>query len=348
MEHLQRTIAGRGIANACFVKSPDVPPGSIILKSLIWILESQPACLVMRHDAVVDLDLVEKCICSRAKLASRREAQELSGFEIGTIPPIAHSTEMPVYVCKDLVDCAYVEGEHCVMVYCGAGKLGHELRIPLQDLLAVPEVSYQHKFSCLDKEDLRHESVIVSPIVKVAHLANAGALVASQRALHSLVIKDGPDTAAVLRNSIRNGCIDHTAEGPAGKYALHIAAWRGTIEVVDILLDNGCDVNTISTGEGNYGKTALFYAITRCRDDMVQHLLTRGALVSIVNNKGQSVISLAATHLSYETQQMLLEHEAHEHARGIQHLDFYATHPDGREYGDLDPRFSASMNFAGA
>lgn len=77
----------------------------------------------------------------------------------------------------------------------------------------------------------------------------------------------------------------------AGKTALQMAGWRGTIQIVDTLLASGADINLWSTGPHNYGKTAIFYAITRGRDDMVMALLERGANVCIVNNKVRGVPS---------------------------------------------------------
>ena len=52
---------------------------------------------------------------------------------------------------------------------------------------------------------------------------------------------------------------------------------------------------------GNYGKSALFFAITRNRDEIVVEFLKRGAKVKIVNNKGQTPLSLAVSHLLEET-----------------------------------------------
>ena len=60
-------------------------------------------------------------------------------------------------------------------------------------------------------------------------------------------------------------------------------------------------IDRVSTKRGNYGKFAIFYAITRCRDDVVQALLLLQASVRIVNNKGQTPLSLALSHLQEET-----------------------------------------------
>ena len=124
----------------------------------------------------------------------------------------------------------------------------------------------------------------------------------------------------------------------------------------------GCDVNAWSTGLHSYGKTPIFYAITRCRDGIVEVLLERGARTRILNNKGQSVLSLAASHNSPTIVARVEASEAVEErlggldsawqerlarlpeaerpvVRAGGWLDFHTSHPDGVRYGDLDPRF---------
>jgi len=148
----------------------------------------------------------------------------------------------------------------------------------------------------------------------------------------------------------------------SGRTALHHAAWRGDIRNVELLLDIGCDVNRWSKGLHSYGKTPIFYATTRCRDDVVELLLHHGARTRILNNKGQSVLSLASSHLSEDVVQLVAAAEASEaadvianqawaeaaakrppHMRPLVHangwLDFLSSHPDGQVYSDLDPRF---------
>lgn len=135
---------------------------------------------------------------------------------------------------------------------------------------------------------------------------------------------------------------------PSGKNVVHIAAWHGGLETVRWLLQFGCDVNTISTGQYSYGKTPIFFACTRGRNEVVQLLLEHGANPCIVNNKGQSVLSLASTHLTPETIEAIQIAEAEQTATALKNgsedeLDHWqnyrATHSDGLVYGDLDPRF---------
>ena len=87
------------------------------------------------------------------------------------------------------------------------------------------------------------------------------------------------------------------------KTPVHNAAWRGTPEVLDLFVEAGKRlgvdfINVKATGEGNFGKTPIFYALTRSREEMVNHCLDLGADLLIVNNKGQTPCPLAASHLS--------------------------------------------------
>ena len=122
-----------------------------------------------------------------------------------------------------------------------------------------------------------------------------------------------------------------------GKNALHMAAWTGCIENVKLLLDLGCHINAIATGPYSYGKTPIFFAATRSRDDIVTFLLQRGANVKIVNNKGQSVLSIASSHLQPHTIARIQQAEIDQ--SHLEWINYRATHSDNLEYGDLDPRF---------
>jgi hypothetical protein len=128
-----------------------------------------------------------------------------------------------------------------------------------------------------------------------------------------------------------------------GKNALHMACWMGCMDNISLLLSLGCDVNAISIGKHNYGKSPIFYAITRGRDDVVRYLLnytdTNGSRINvkIVNNKGQSVYSLAYSHdFSADILECIRNRELDDLYTWA---DYSATHSDGCIYGDLDLRF---------
>mmetsp|Transcript_1248 Transcript_1248/g.1764 ORF Transcript_1248/g.1764 Transcript_1248/m.1764 type:complete len:925 (+) Transcript_1248:1276-4050(+) len=131
------------------------------------------------------------------------------------------------------------------------------------------------------------------------------------------------------------------------KNALHYAAWKGDLETITLLINAskkyedelGNAVNIISTGEGNFGKSPIFYAITQCRDDVVLHLCSHGADLLIVNNKGQTPCSLAVNKLKQSTCNFLFQMEEMQIKDGGAFMNYRSTDSDGKRYGDLDPRF---------
>ena len=129
-----------------------------------------------------------------------------------------------------------------------------------------------------------------------------------------------------------------------GRAALHMACWTGAIENISLLLEMGCNINIVATRSHNYGKTPMFFAATRSREDVVNLLLDRGSNVLIVNNKGQSVYSIACSHdFSSELVQRIKQKEIEQEdsSKGMRGwVDYKKTHPDGNVYGDLDLRFA--------
>eukprot|EP01038_Epipyxis_sp_PR26KG_P012130 gene12130-16239_t len=121
---------------------------------------------------------------------------------------------------------------------------------------------------------------------------------------------------------------------------LGLAVSKGMIDIMKHLIDLGANVNLLNVSEGNNGKTAIFYAITHARDNVVVELLsmTPRAKVKIINNKGQSPRSLAASHLNESTILLIEKCEIEETSDWI---NCYKTSRDGKIYDNLDPRFFA-------
>ena len=138
------------------------------------------------------------------------------------------------------------------------------------------------------------------------------------------------------------------------KNALHICAWRGDYETVIHLVETSKKyyptldiVNIISKGRGNYGKTPIFFALTQCRDDVVRYLISEDANANllIVNNKGQTPCSIARSHMSDDTCQLLYNKEAEQLRKGNKFINYRdSIHSDHKLYGDLDPRFPIDNN----
>lgn len=160
-----------------------------------------------------------------------------------------------------------------------------------------------------------------------------------------------------------------TARSNDGKTALIMAAWKGCLDNVRYLVEEWhVDLNVYSKAPYAYGKTALFFALTQSRSDVVEYLLFLTPVmvlpknhsnsfpfppkVTIVNNKGQSILSLASSHdmpdkiMDRIRQLEILQEGAIEIVTNDNDNDpqkgwwnFRASHSDGLEYGDLDPRF---------
>lgn len=135
---------------------------------------------------------------------------------------------------------------------------------------------------------------------------------------------------------IQSGWTVSQLDALPGKSALQLAAWKGCLSNVQYLVQLGCDINQYSTATFSYGKTPIFFALTQSRQDVVQYLLELPKIqVAIVNNKGQSVLSLAASHdMPNSVLQKIQQLEQQQ-----TWWNFRKTHSDGLIYGDLDPRF---------
>ncbi|KAL8653412.1 MAG: hypothetical protein Q9226_003863 [Calogaya cf. arnoldii] len=96
----------------------------------------------------------------------------------------------------------------------------------------------------------------------------------------------------------------------ASEHALHEAAYEGHVDVVDILVDQGFDVNAHSQGS-IFGESALGSACKARKPNsrMVRKLLEKGADVSFQDSRGSTALHIAA-HSDPETIQLLLDNGA--------------------------------------
>lgn len=130
------------------------------------------------------------------------------------------------------------------------------------------------------------------------------------------------------------------------KSPIHMAAWKGNIYNLIYFIDTlGCNINQISQMKYSYGKTCLFFALTQSRCDVVDYLLERGAHVKIINNKGQSPLSIASSHFHSnnddDDDRSIIQRivQAEKDQAHLAWVNYRTTHSDHCIYGDLDPRF---------
>ena len=164
--------------------------------------------------------------------------------------------------------------------------------------------------------------------------------------IHLLMTINDRATDAQLRRAAGSKCLEALKEAVQGwtaeeidgmandgKSALHMAAWKGSLENVKYLIETlGCDINIFSKQEFSYGKTPIFFAATQSRQDVLEYLLSKGVKVAIVNNKGQSVLSIASSH---DMPASVLEQIRHLETRQKNDWwNFRESHSDGFEYGE--------------
>jgi len=83
------------------------------------------------------------------------------------------------------------------------------------------------------------------------------------------------------------------------KPLLSIAAQKGDIEIVRILLDNGASINAMENSKDAPGWTALMYAIEEGHVEVVKLLLDRKAKKNQKNQKGYDALYLSELCLLY-------------------------------------------------
>jgi ankyrin repeat protein len=84
---------------------------------------------------------------------------------------------------------------------------------------------------------------------------------------------------------------------------LNTAATDGKADVVEVLLDNGANVNCFSNG----GFTPAHYAAQHGHRDTLERLIQRGADITAVSSKGCTPLHVAAKYHQYSTLELLIQ-----------------------------------------
>ncbi|KAI1478118.1 ankyrin repeat-containing domain protein [Daldinia eschscholtzii] len=101
--------------------------------------------------------------------------------------------------------------------------------------------------------------------------------------------------------------------------ALHIAAQSGRARMIDILVEQGEDINERDSD----GRTPLVHAVISGHEDVVQLLLARGALIAVVDRDARSVLHWAALYQREGMLRMFLEWRSQSSAVDRPDVDAY-------------------------
>jgi ankyrin repeat protein len=79
----------------------------------------------------------------------------------------------------------------------------------------------------------------------------------------------------------------------------------GQNKVVVYLISKGANIEAI---DNKYGATPLYWAAAAGKKDVVETLLSKGALVNIKDNKGKTLVSVAAQSKNQDIVNLLKSH----------------------------------------
>ena len=91
-----------------------------------------------------------------------------------------------------------------------------------------------------------------------------------------------------------------------GYSPLSLAVLRGNVEVAELLISAGANVNT----KDNMGELPLYWAVWMGNIALAEYLISAGADVNAKNNDGESPLSLATLWDKVEMKSLLKKHGA--------------------------------------
>ncbi len=105
----------------------------IVLKSILLICDGEPLlCILLGKDKINFEKIKREINCENVRLAKAREVKEISGYDIGAVPPIAHISKI-----RTIVDSKVSMLGDDEIVYCGGGSHYHLLKMKKGDLMKV-------------------------------------------------------------------------------------------------------------------------------------------------------------------------------------------------------------------
>jgi len=75
-----------------------------IVKSLVFRMEEKPLLFLVSGKNRLDVQKAEKTLGIKLEKADAEFVREKTGFPIGGVPPVAHTTPMEVFIDRDLLE----------------------------------------------------------------------------------------------------------------------------------------------------------------------------------------------------------------------------------------------------
>eukprot|EP00903_Cladosiphon_okamuranus_P019713 g18115.t1 len=119
------------VDSGCYASGDaEAPAGVVFVKTVIFQADGKPFAAVMREDLVADRAKMARHLrltSRQVTLAKAPYVEDVTGFPVGTIPPLGHRTRVPTLVDAELLKYSTIIG--------GAGLRGFDSRLSLRDLL---------------------------------------------------------------------------------------------------------------------------------------------------------------------------------------------------------------------
>jgi prolyl-tRNA editing enzyme YbaK/EbsC (Cys-tRNA(Pro) deacylase) len=105
----------------------------VIVKSILLICDNQPLLCILLGKHRIDFEKIRREIsCKDVRLAKAREVKEITGYDIGALPPVAHKQKI-----RTIVDKKVSELNDSEIIYCGGGSHYHLLKITKATLFKI-------------------------------------------------------------------------------------------------------------------------------------------------------------------------------------------------------------------
>jgi len=107
----------------------------VIIKSILLICDNNPLLCILLGKDKIDFEKIKKELnCKEVRLAKAKEVKEISGYDIGAVPPLGHKQKIRTII-DSKVDSLGEDEE----IYCGGGSHYHLLKIRKADLIKAIE-----------------------------------------------------------------------------------------------------------------------------------------------------------------------------------------------------------------
>jgi len=107
----------------------------VVAKSILLICDNKPLLCFLLGKDMIDLNKIKKYFnCNEVRLAKAKEVKEITGYDIGSVPPVGLKQKIRTIVDKSIIDLNDDQ-----IIYCGGGSHYHLLRISKKDLIKVME-----------------------------------------------------------------------------------------------------------------------------------------------------------------------------------------------------------------